>query len=645
MLDIFGNLIDEEEGERVQKINQDSPFEYAVKVENQSGLSLAPKIKKRGFIFFKFVVISVFALLIGKLFISQIVEGKILEKAALGNKIRPRIISAQRGMITDSSGNWLARNVPSFDLALYPSDLPKDKDQRNVVYEKVAVITGLSKDEIKKKSEENGLLSLDMVVLKENLSREEALLLEEQTSKIPGLTVAKRARREYKSDFALSHLVGYTGKISEEELKDNSDHHISDWIGKTGLESSYEKELKGQDGIEQIEVDSTGNVERVLVDDSNREPVTGDNISLYLDYNLQQKIFEYLQQGMIEASNLTGTPSAGAVAIAMNPKTGGILASVSLPAYNNNEFAQGISSSRYQEINNDTTKPMFNRAISGEYPPGSTIKIVHATAGLAEGAVSENTSFDTPEAIEIGQWRFPDWKDHGITDIKRAISESNNIFFYSIGGGFGPIKGLGINKLKSWWQKFGLGEHSGIDLTGEADGLLPDPEWKEKVIKESWYIGDTYHVAIGQGDLLVTPLQMLNATATIANGGRLLKPTLVQKVTDNQGKVIKEYNNIVINPQVADPGIIQIVQQGMRMTMQPGGSAYSVFGGDFPVEVAGKTGTAQFFNNAKTHAWFECYAPYDDPQIALVVMVEGGGGGNEIAAPIAKNILNYFFTR
>ena len=642
MLDIFGNLIDEEEGERVHKINQDLSFEYTVKVENQSGLSLTPKVKKRGFFLFKLFTVCVFALLIGKVFISQIVEGKVLEKAALGNKIRPRIISAQRGMITDSRGIWLTRNVPSFDLALFPSDLPKDKDQRNSVYDQVANISGLGKEEIKKKSEENGLLSLDIVVLKENLSREEALLLEEKISKIPGLTVAKRARREYKSSFALSHLLGYTGKISEEELVKNPDHHLSDWIGKTGLESSYENELKGQDGIEQIEVDSTGNVERVLVDDSNREPVTGDNISLYLDLDLQQKTYEYLQQGMVEASNLTGEQSSGAVAIAMDPKTGGILSMVSIPAYDNNEFAQGISGSRYQEIANDAGKPMFNRSISGEYPPGSTIKIVHATAGLAEGAVSEDTAFDTPAEITIGEWIFPDWKDHGYTDIRRAIAESNNIFFYSIGGGFGPIKGLGINKLKSWWQRFGLGEKTGIDLTGESDGLLPDPEWKEKVIKEPWYIGDTYHVAIGQGDLLVTPLQMLRATATIANGGKLLEPTLVQKITDPSGNVIKELANNVENPQVADPNIIRIVQEGMRMAVTQG-SARPM--GDLPVPVAGKTGTAQFFSNAKTHAWFECYAPYDDPQIALIVMVEGGGGGNEIALPVAKNILNYYFTR
>lgn len=645
MLDIFGNLIDEEEGEKVHKVNQDSPFEYAVKVENQSGLTLAPRIKKRGFLLFKFFLVCIFILLIGKLFISQIVEGKILEKAALGNKIRPRIISAQRGMITDSKGVWLARNVPSFDLALYPSDLPKDKDQRNKVYEQVAAISGLDKEEIKKKSEQNGLLSLDMVVLKENLSREEALLLEEKTNKIPGLTVASRARREYNSNFTLSHILGYTGKISDEELKLNLDYHLSSWIGKTGLEASYESALKGRDGVEQIEVDSTGNIVRVMADDSNQEPVTGDNISLYLDSDLQQKTYEYLQQGMTEASKLTGEQSSGAVAIAMDPKSGGILSMVSIPAYDNNEFAQGISGSRYQEISSDPSKPMFDRAISGQYPPGSTIKPVMATAGLAEGVINENTSFDTPAAITIGNYVFPDWKDHGITNIETAIAQSNNIFFYSIGGGFDKIKGIGIDKMKQWWQKFGYGERTGIDLPGEANGLLPDPAWKEKVMKESWYIGDTYHAAIGQGDLLVTPIQMVRMVAAVANGGKLLHPIIVKKVTDGQGKVVSEYADNIENPQIVDPGIIKTVQQGMRGAMQPGGSAFSVFGNDLPVNVAGKTGTAQFLDNAKTHAWFECYAPYEDPQIALLVIIEGGGGGNEIAAPVAKNILNYYFTR
>ena len=642
MFDIFGNSTTEEEGKKILELDEESDLEYSLKVKSETGMSLTPEVKKRGFLVFKILTAIIFMLIISKLFVSQIVQGEILEKAAEGNKIRPRIISAQRGMITDSKGVWLARNVPSFDLALYPADLPKDKTKRDEIYNKVAEISGQSKDEIKNKSEANGLLSLDLIILKENLSHDEALLMEEKTVGLQGLTVVKRAGREYKSDFGLSHLLGYTGKISSEELKKYSNRHISDWIGKTGLESSYEEDLKGQNGIEQIEVDSTGNIVRVLADNTNREPITGDNLSLYLDIDLQQKTYEYLKEGMDQAKSLTGEEPGGAIAIAMNPQNGGILSMVSIPSYDDNLFAQGISNENYKNLINDPTRPMFNRATSGEYPPGSTIKIVDATAGLSEGTITENTAFDTPAEITVGDWVFPDWKDHGYTDIRRAIAESNNIFFYSIGGGFGPVKGIGINNLKKWWQKFGLGEKTGIDLSSESSGLLPDPEWKEKVIKEPWYIGDTYHVSIGQGDLLVTPLQMVRATATIANGGYLLHPTLVQKITDPNGNVIKEGGNNVENPQVADPNIIKIVQEGMRMAVTEGSARLMQ---DLPVAVAGKTGTAQFFNNAKTHAWFECYAPADNPQIALVVIVEGGGGGNEIAAPIAKNILNYYFTR
>jgi penicillin-binding protein 2 len=239
---------------------------------------------------------------------------------------------------------------------------------------------------------------------------------------------------------------------------------------------------------------------------------------------------------------------------------------------------------------------------------------------------------------------FPDNKDHGYTDITRAIAESNNIFFYAIGGGFEQIKGIGIDKIKQYWEKFGLGEPTGIDLPGESSGLLPDPSWKKKVKKEPWYIGDTYHVSIGQGDLLVTPLQMLRVTAAIANGGKLLHPQLVKKIVGPDGKVVKEFDPRIERENFIRPEIIQTVAKGMRMEVtEPTGSAHGL--NDLPVSVAGKTGTAQFLNNQKTHAWFECFAPYEKPEIAVIVLVDGGGGGFAIASPIAKDIVNYYFTR
>lgn len=641
-MDIFGNRENLPGDKELRKINKKSELDFALLPEEKN--ESAPEQKRHlRFTYLNIGIVIVFIIIIVKLFLNQIVMGSSLNEMAQGNKIRPRVISATRGMILDANGLWLARNVPSFDLALYPSDLPKDKNKREEIYKRISELIFDNKDSIKKKAEENGLLSLDKIVLKENLPREEALLMEEKVNGLPGVFVAKRASREYKTVAAISHILGYTGKVSDVDLKEHPSYRFSDWIGKTGLELSYDEELRGDDGVEQIEVDSVGNIVRTLVEDTNREPEAGNNLQTYIDSDLQQKVAEFLSQGIESVKNQEGKSDVvSGTVIIMDVRNGGIKSMVSLPAYDDNLFAKGISSDAYKNLISDESKPMFNRATNGVYPPGSTIKIVMAAAGLSEGAIAENTSFDTPPAIEIGQWKFPDWKDHGVTNIEKAIAESNNIFFYSIGGGFDKINGIGIDKMKKWWQVFGLGDKTGIDLSSESSGLLPDPAWKKKAKNESWYIGDTYHTAIGQGDLLVTPLQMVRAVSAIANGGKLLKPQIVQKITDHDGNLVKEYGPIVQNPQVADPGVIRIVQEGMRMAVTSGSATPML---NLPVSVAGKTGTAQFFDNQKTHAWFECYAPYENPEIAVVVLVEGGGGGYEVAIPIAKNILNYYYTR
>jgi penicillin-binding protein 2 len=281
------------------------------------------------------------------------------------------------------------------------------------------------------------------------------------------------------------------------------------------------------------------------------------------------------------------------------------------------------------------------------YPSGSTIKPFVATSALEAGIVNEDTAFETPPFIEIGQWKFPDWKDHGLTDIKTAIAQSNNIFFYALGGGYAqsPIKkGLGPDGMKKGLEKFGFGKPTGIDLTSEEEGFLPTPEWKKRTTGESWYIGNTYNMAIGQGDLLATPLQIATATSAIANGGRLYRPFVVSEITDSDGNKI---DNPLSGEKLVSEGIfsansLRIVKEGMRKTTQLGGSAFGVFGTDFPLEVAAKTGTAQFGNEEKTHAWFTSFAPYNDPQIAVTVIVEGAGEGYEAAAPVAKDVLKWW---
>lgn len=644
-MDIFGNKSSDGSSISQKSSKKTDDLEFSLIVENEDiNQRLEEQLSSdKSFSIPRLIATTLFIILFAKLFMSQIIYGKVADDLAKGNKIRPRVLEATRGVVYDSSGSWLARNVPAFDLSVYPSDLPKNKEQRSDIYNKLSDICGIDRGEIQKIAEANGLLSFDGVVIKANITREESLLYEEKIAGLPGVQVAKRSSREYNNILGMSHILGYTGKISQEDIQKFPDRRLSDWLGKSGLELEYEEYLHGTDGVEQIEVDSKGNVERVLVDKENKEPIAGDSLTLFINKELQQNVATFLMSGLEESKIITGDDSIkSGVAIVMDPYTGGVLSLVSLPAYDNNLFANGISNQDYQNLINDEANPMFNRATYGKYPPGSIIKPLMATAGLAEGSLQRNTSFDTPSEIRVGDFIFPDWKDHGVTDIESAIAESNNIFFYGIGGGFDKIKGLGINKIKEWWKRFGLGRKSGIDLPGESLGLLPDPEWKEKTVGEAWYLGNTYHVSIGQGDLLVTPIQMLKMVSAIANGGKLVAPQIVKKISDANGVVLEEFLPRIENESVASAEIIDIVRRGMRKTVTMG-SARNL--NDLPVAVAGKTGTAQFFGNQKTHAWFECFAPYDNPEIAIIVLVEGGGGGHEVAVPIAKNILEYYFSQ
>lgn len=646
-MDILGNfpkLGGDKRKRRVEKQGYQN-FSYTDVAVSSIG-KMETKSASRSFFSLKVLLVFVFCILIFKIFVLQVFEGDTYQGKAEQNRIRPRIIEATRGLITDKNGVWLARNKPSFALAIYPSDLPKKKSEREETYQKIAELAGISIDDVRKEAEKDGLLSLNEILLKEDIPHEEALLLEEKIAGIPGVFIADKSIRQYRVGDGLSHILGYTGIVTPEILKKdvNKEYYSSAKVGRAGLEAEYEKYLMGKYGVEQIEVDSNQNIIKVLVEKENKEPVAGNDIVLNLDMDLQLKVSEYLRAGLAKGMELIGSEIKGGAAIVMDVNTGGILSLVSVPDYDNNLFAAKISNEDYAKLLADPDRPMFNRAVNGVYPPGSISKIILASAGLQEGNITKNTAFDTPPAITVGDYVFPDNKDHGYTDITRAIAESNNIFFYSIGGGYDNIKGLGIDKIKEYWQKFGLGEPTGIDLPGESSGLLPDGEWKKRVKKEPWYIGDTYHVSIGQGDLLVTPLQMLRATAVIANGGKLLQPQLVNKIVGPDGKVIKEFGPRIERENFIKTDVIQTVAKGMRMAVtEPSGSVHSF--NELPVSVAAKTGTAQFLNNAKTHAWIECFAPYEKPEIAVIILADGGGGNYAIASPIAKDIINYYFTR
>jgi penicillin-binding protein 2 len=375
-------------------------------------------------------------------------------------------------------------------------------------------------------------------------------------------------------------------------------------------------------------------------------------VVLSIDAELQALVTEALQRGIEEAGSESG------VAIAMDPRSGEILAMVSLPSYDPNLFIGGISEEEYSQLSDDPLHPLVNHATSGQYPPGSTFKVVTASAGLEEGIVTRTSLLFCPGTIWIPHRFAPDnpelaqpfncWlkTGHRSISIVEAIAQSCDIYFGLLGGGYGEFEGLGQEALHNYGVYFGLGEPTGIDLPGESAGLAPDETWKRLTYGETWVTGDTYNAAIGQGFILTTPLQMLNATAAIANGGSLYRPTVVREIRDAEGRVITPFTPHLIRKLPLSPETIGIVKEGLRAAVSHGTAWGANLGG---VAVAGKTGTAEFPGQRNwegklpTHAWFTAFAPFDDPEIALVVFVEGGGEGSIVAVPIAAEILSQYF--
>lgn len=578
------------------------------------------------------IVIAIIFFSLGyKLFVLQVREGFVNLKLAEGNRVKSIPVPGARGLITDSKGNLLASNIASYELI---TRITRTKDLDKVDPTTFNII-GMDKEsvktEIKKQSQKSSY-----VVLKSKLSREEALIIKSKLPVYGEFEISPTFLREY-SEPSLCHALGYVGKISEEEQDSKSIASVNGISGKNGIEKVYDDYLQGTPGSHKAEVDAGNKLVRLLKDDEAR---IGKTLKTSINKDLQKYAYERLKQE-------TDDKNTQGALIAMDPKTGGILAMVSLPLYDNNKMSSGIKQDELNDIFNNKSKPLLNRTITGVYPSGSTIKPFIATSALEAGIVNEDTAFETPPFIEIGKWKFPDWKDHGYTDIKTAIAQSNNIFFYALGGGYAqsPIKkGLGPEGMKKGLEKFGFGKVTGVDLNSEEGGFLPTPEWKKRQTGESWYIGNTYNMAIGQGDLLVTPLQIAAATSAIANGGKLYRPYVVSEVLDSEGNKVENplSGEKLVGENIFSPNNLRIVREGMRKTVENGGSAYGVFGSDFPIDVAAKTGTAQFGTEDKTHAWFTSFAPYEDPQIVISVIVEGAGEGYEAAAPVAKDVLKWW---
>ncbi len=596
-----------------------------------------------------FFILFFILVLFTRIFFLQIINGDYYRGMAEGNRIRERRVEAKRGIIYDRNNKPLVRNVANFLLYFVPADLPRDEQQKNDLIEKIANI--LFPEEVEEKDTfiwkinqdlnqiESGSLELFRpLFIIDDIEYEKAIFLILNSSKMPGVVLSNDSRREYLNEdvLSLSHILGYTGKISPSELENKIDEYSSiDYIGKAGVEYFWENELKGKSGNKRIEVDALGHEKKII---SREEVRSGYNLVLSVDYDLQKKIEE------ITAKYLKNMGLKKASVIAMDPSNGEILSLVSFPFFNNNLFAQGISKKDYKELISREDKPLFNRSISGEYPSGSTIKPVIAVVALEEKVISENTSFLSVGGIRIKEWFFPDWRagGHGITNVRKALADSVNTFFYYIGGGFEDFSGLGGDRIVKYLRLFGLGRQTGIDLIGESAGFVPSKKWKEEVKEEAWYIGDTYHLAIGQGDVLVTPLQVANYTSFFANGGKLYQPHLVKDILSENDNLVESVNIDPVKEDFIDSYNIEVVRQGMRQGVTSGSSRRLL---TLPVTSAGKTGTAQWSSKKDPHAWWTGFAPYKDPEIVLTVMVEEGIEGSQVGVSIAYEILAYYFDK
>lgn len=577
----------------------------------------------------KIIFLILFLVVLGKTFQLQVLEGQKFLSQALENKERSYQIRAPRGIIYDKKMNRLVFNKPAYDLICDKRDLPRTEIEKVKIIEEVAEILNEDKELILKTINE---AEFSVIPISENLPHQILVVLETRIKGLTGFRVEENTVRYY-PDEGLSHLIGYTARISKEELKINPDYFITDYIGKAGLEETYEKILRGRPGEVLVEKDALGKKRsQILVSESE----AGKSLVLNFDKELQEKIIAELKKSL----KRVGVRSAAAVAI--DPNTGGVLSLVSLPDFNNNLFSQGISQEEWKELEEDENDPLFNRVISGwGYPTGSVIKPLIGVAALEEGIITENTKIYCP--LEICVWNrylqkeecFSDWTFHGTSDIKRGIAESVNTFFYQIGGGYKDFQGLGAEKIIKYLKLFNWGEKTGIDLAEEGKGILPE-------ITKSWHLGDTYHLSIGQGPFTATPIEVGAGFVAIANRGRLFEPRLVQKIIDgSSGSLVEEIKPRLIREIFVDSQNIEIIRDGMRQAVTSG-SAISL--NDLPVKAAAKTGTAQSSKEGYYHHWICVFAPYENPQIVLTIIIEDIKGIQSATLPVAKEVLRWYFT-
>ncbi len=622
-----------------ESIEPEEIFLDATKSTDLEGRKIEVPIEPSAFRIFSFIILAAFLVLFGRAAYLQLKQGQYFQSLAENNRTRILPIFASRGIIYDKNFKQLVYNAPSFNLIVSLPDLPRDLTARQAVVARAAELTGVPVHEILADISSINLRYGPSVIVVENLEHEKLLTLQAGLAELPGFSVEQNIARQYIEAPKYAHIMGFLGRMTESDIRKKTTYFLTEKIGKNGLEAFYEEILRGQPGQRFLEVDSLGRLKGEVAE---QPPQDGQGLVLTIDSRLQEALYDSLKNA------LQSRRLKKAAALALNPSNGGVLAMVSFPSFDNNIFSQSLSSEESMILLDDPAQPLFNRALSGQYPPGSTVKPLIASAALQEKVVSPAAKiFDSGELTLANQYnpeivyRFADWKAHGLVDIYSAIAQSCDVYFYTIGGGYGKIEGLGIERLAKYFKLFGFGRLLGVDLPGEGAGLVPDEQWKQAVKQEDWYAGDTYHVSIGQGDLLVTPLQLAAATAAILNGGRVMTPRLVDKIIDSDKNVIKTIESKIVSQDFIDDANFAVIKKAMRQTVTDGSALLL---NDLPIAVGAKTGTAQVAGDNLPNAWGVAFAPYETPQMVIVVLVESAGEGSQVAMPVIKEALQEYYS-
>jgi penicillin-binding protein 2 len=587
---------------------------------------------KNRILILSFIVGAAFLLLILRLWHLQILNQEDYRSMSENNRLRFVPVAASRGAILDRNGKALVSNRPSFSLAVIPQEV-NDKES---LLTQLSSLLRLDRTEMSDRWEKSkGRAKYYPIVLASNITRDQVEIVEENRLMLPGVEVEMKPVREYSNGLLGAHLLGYIGEISEHELnaKGFEEYNPGDYIGKNGIERSLENELHGGDGGRQFEVDARGRVLRTI---SESYPTVGNSVVLTIDAAVQK-----------QAERSFGDQAGAAVVLDVN--SGEILAFVSNPSYDPSLFSGKLPADKWKEYLEDKRHPLENKALTGQYPPGSTFKIITALAGLEEGVVNESSSVVCKGSYEIGNSTFRCWSKsgHGSVSLRRSLKESCDVYYYQLG------EKLGVDRIAKMAERFRLGSALGIGLLNEKNGLIPTTEWKQKRFGKRWFAGETLPVAIGQGYVLMTPIQLASMIATVANDGIVRRPHLVKRIVDADGKSLKEFEPEIISKTNISLANLRKVKQGLLDVVNAaGGTGANARLGD--VRIAGKTGTSQVVKLSedrkkslpyqyRDHALFVAFAPYDKPEVAVAVVVEHGGGGGAVAAPIAGRILRAYF--